>query len=99
MALLPFLLGFLIGALALAALEAAALLLLLRRLRRRKAAPEDAPPAADELPGERPFPYEKQVSGGAAFVLLLRLAQLSLRFGSVRSLVSALSLGHPRPWG
>ncbi|XP_006649193.1 testis-expressed protein 2-like [Oryza brachyantha] len=54
-----FLLGFLLGLLALAAAEAAALLWLLRRLRRRDAAP---PPAqdADELPGERPFPYEKQ---------------------------------------
>ncbi|KAJ1281717.1 hypothetical protein BS78_04G327400 [Paspalum vaginatum] len=61
---LPFLLGFLLGVLALAALEASALLLLLRRLRRRQAAPEDAPvpPGPDELPGERPFPYEKQGS-------------------------------------
>jgi hypothetical protein len=63
MAPLPFLLGFLLGALALAAVEAAAILLLLRRLRRSQAAAGDALPAADELPGERPFPYEKQVSG------------------------------------
>ncbi|WVZ73066.1 hypothetical protein U9M48_021418 [Paspalum notatum var. saurae] len=61
---LPFLLGFLLGVLALAALEASALLLILRRLRRRQAAQEDAPapPGPDELPGERPFPYEKQGS-------------------------------------
>ncbi|OEL15416.1 hypothetical protein BAE44_0023567 [Dichanthelium oligosanthes] len=60
---LAFLLGFLLGALALAALEAAAALLLIRRLRRRQAAAEEAAaPAADELPGERPFPYEKQGS-------------------------------------
>ncbi|KAK8463580.1 hypothetical protein SEVIR_1G381900v4 [Setaria viridis] len=54
---LAFLLGFLLGALALAALEAAAALTLVRRLRRRQAAAEE--PAADELelPGERPFPY------------------------------------------
>ena len=57
---LAFLLGFLLGALALAALEAAAALILVRRLRRKQAAAADAPPA-DELPGERPFPYEKQV--------------------------------------
>ena len=57
---LAFLLGFLLGALALAALEAAAALLLVRRLRRKQEAAADAPPA-DELPGERPFPYEKQV--------------------------------------
>uniref|UniRef100_A0A0E0GF84 SMP-LTD domain-containing protein n=1 Tax=Oryza nivara TaxID=4536 RepID=A0A0E0GF84_ORYNI len=56
---LAFLLGFLLGLLALAALEAAALLWLVRRLRRRDSAPQPAPDA-DELPGERPFPYEKQ---------------------------------------
>ncbi|KAL6591553.1 hypothetical protein ACP70R_050056 [Stipagrostis hirtigluma subsp. patula] len=57
-----FLLGFLLGVLALAALEVAAVLLLVRRLRRRHD-PARAPPPptdADELPGERPFPYEKQ---------------------------------------
>ncbi|RLN07137.1 hypothetical protein C2845_PM11G21130 [Panicum miliaceum] len=61
---LTFLLGFLLGALALAALEAAAALLLVRRLRRRKAAAAEAAvaPAAEELPGERPFPNEKQGS-------------------------------------
>ncbi|CAN6279526.1 unnamed protein product [Urochloa humidicola] len=60
---LAFLLGFLLGALALAALEAAAALLLVRRLRRRQAAVGDAAaPPADELPGERPLPYEKQGS-------------------------------------
>ena len=61
---LAFLLGFLLGALALVALEAAAALLLVRRLIRKQAAPADAP-AADELPGERPFPYEKQVEWDA----------------------------------
>lgn len=61
---LPFLLGFLLGALALAALEAAALLLLLRRLSRRRIPPDQAPAptGAAELPGERPFRYEKQGS-------------------------------------
>ncbi|CAN6245533.1 unnamed protein product [Urochloa humidicola] len=60
---LAFLLGFLLGALALAALEATAALLLVRRLRCRQAAAEEASaPAADELPGERPLPYEKQGS-------------------------------------
>uniref|UniRef100_A0A0E0CTE9 Uncharacterized protein n=1 Tax=Oryza meridionalis TaxID=40149 RepID=A0A0E0CTE9_9ORYZ len=58
---LAFLLGFLLGLLALAALEAAALLWLVRRLRRRDSAPQTAPgPDAVELPGERPFPYQKQ---------------------------------------
>uniref|UniRef100_A0A0D9VMY6 SMP-LTD domain-containing protein n=1 Tax=Leersia perrieri TaxID=77586 RepID=A0A0D9VMY6_9ORYZ len=56
-----FLLGFLLGLLALAAAEAAALLWLVRRLRRREPAPPPAPsPDAVELPGERPFPYKKQ---------------------------------------
>ncbi|CAL5056586.1 unnamed protein product [Urochloa decumbens] len=60
---LAFLLGFLLGVLALAALEAAAALLLVRRLRRRQEAAEEASaPAADELLGERPLPYEKQGS-------------------------------------
>ncbi|CAN6245534.1 unnamed protein product [Urochloa humidicola] len=60
---LAFLLGFLLGALLLAALEAAAALLLVRRLHHRQAAAEEASaPAADERPGERPLPYEKQVS-------------------------------------
>lgn len=71
---LAFLLGFLLGLLALAALEAAALLWLVRRLRRRDSAPQPAPDA-DELPGERPFPYEKQVR-------LLPLTYLSLRLPS-----------------
>ncbi|KAL6911306.1 hypothetical protein ACP4OV_000111 [Aristida adscensionis] len=60
-----FLLGFLLGVLALAALEVAAALLLLRHLRRRHGAAgagATPPPGADELPGERPFPYEKQGS-------------------------------------
>ncbi|KAF0934573.1 hypothetical protein E2562_025664 [Oryza meyeriana var. granulata] len=58
-----FLLGFLFGLMALAAMEAAALLWLVRHLRRREATPPPAPapaPDAEELPGERPFPYEKQ---------------------------------------
>jgi hypothetical protein len=60
---LAFLLGFLLGALALAALEAAAALVLVRRLRRKQAAAEDTAGADQlELPGERPFPHhEKQV--------------------------------------
>ncbi|KAG8073005.1 hypothetical protein GUJ93_ZPchr0006g44829 [Zizania palustris] len=58
---LAFLFGFFLGLLALASVEVAALLYLVRRLRRRGAAPPPAPtPDADQLPGERPFPYEKQ---------------------------------------
>jgi hypothetical protein len=71
---MAFLLGFLLGFLALAALEASALLLLIRRLRRKQEA-RVAPPGADELPGQRPFPYEKQVSDTP---LLLGLAFLPL---------------------
>jgi hypothetical protein len=55
-----FVAGFLVGLLLLAAAEAAALLWVVRRLRRRHEAPP--PDAAEELPGERPFPYEKKVS-------------------------------------
>ncbi|KAL5208449.1 hypothetical protein ABZP36_032884 [Zizania latifolia] len=55
-----FLLGFFFGLLALVAVEASALLWLVRHLRRRGAAPPPAPtPDANELPGERPFLYEK----------------------------------------
>ncbi|GJM87497.1 hypothetical protein PR202_ga03457 [Eleusine coracana subsp. coracana] len=58
---MAFLLGFLLGILALAALEVTALLLLVRHLRRKQEARgAPPPPGADELPGERPFPYEKQ---------------------------------------
>ncbi|KAM0906582.1 hypothetical protein ACQ4PT_016710 [Festuca glaucescens] len=55
-----FVAGFLLGLLLLAAAEAAALLWVARRLRRRHAAPP--PHAVQELPGERPFPYEKKGS-------------------------------------
>ncbi|GJM87428.1 hypothetical protein PR202_ga03379 [Eleusine coracana subsp. coracana] len=58
---MAFLLGFLLGILALAALEVAAMLLLVSHLRRKQEARgAPPPPGADELPGERPFPYEKQ---------------------------------------
>ncbi|XP_062220816.1 uncharacterized protein LOC133920157 [Phragmites australis] len=58
---MAFLLGFLLGLLSLLALEVAAVLFLIRRLRRRQEAEGSPPPPdADELPGERPFPYEKQ---------------------------------------
>jgi hypothetical protein len=70
-----FLLGFLLGLLALAALEAAALLLLILHLRRKQEA-RGSPPGADELPAERPFPYEKQVSETAFLFLLLGLVSL-----------------------
>ncbi|CAM0943368.1 unnamed protein product [Alopecurus aequalis] len=56
-----FVVGFLVGLLALAAAEAAALMWLVRRLRGRHEDPA-APDAVEELPGERPFPYEKKVS-------------------------------------
>ncbi|TVU27618.1 hypothetical protein EJB05_19112, partial [Eragrostis curvula] len=66
-----FLLGFLLGFLALAALEVSAVLLLVRHLRRKQAtAGAPPPPGADELPGERPFPYEKQVSETPLLLLL-----------------------------
>jgi hypothetical protein len=71
---MAFLLGFLLGLLALAALEAAALLLLVRHLRRKKEE-RGAPPGVDELQGQRPFPYEKQVSDTP---LLLGVAFLPL---------------------
>ncbi|XP_047080258.1 uncharacterized protein LOC124691006 [Lolium rigidum] len=59
-----FVAGFLLGLLLLAAAEAAALLWVLRRLRRRHEASAAAPQpdAVEELPGERPFPYEKKGS-------------------------------------
>jgi len=82
---LAFLLGFLLGALALAALEAAAALILVRRLRRKQAAAADAPPA-DELPGERPFPYEKQVEWDANSCCACPCFPFdSIRFDSIRS--------------
>ncbi|CAM0943370.1 unnamed protein product [Alopecurus aequalis] len=56
-----FVVGFLVGLLALAAAEAAALMWLVRRLRGRHEDPA-APDAVEELPGERPFPYEKKGS-------------------------------------
>lgn len=52
-----FLLGFLLGLLALAVAQGAALLWAIRSLRRRGAPPA----AAAELAGDRPFPCEKQV--------------------------------------
>jgi hypothetical protein len=75
---MAFLLGFLLGLLALAALEVTALLLIIRHLRRKQEA-RGAPPGADELPGERPFPYEKQVSE-TALLLLRRITSLPFLF-------------------
>ena len=93
---LAFLLGFLLGALALAALEAAAALILVRRLRRKQAAAADAPPA-DELPGERPFPYEKQVEWDASSCCACPCFPFdSIRFDSLAFLPSLLA-GHRLP--
>jgi hypothetical protein len=78
-----FVAGFLVGLLLLAAAEAAALLWVVRRLRRRHEAPP--PDAAEELPGERPFPYEKKVRIRAfltrAFPVLSYAVALALSIG------------------
>ena len=92
---LAFLLGFLLGALALAALEAATALILVRRLRCKQAAAADAPPA-DELPGERPFPYEKQVEWDANSCCACPCFPFdSIRFARLPSFLPSI----PPSWG